>query len=167
MFRMTAYMRHITTENPPARMRARVKTASLYVQGEDCLYLNIWKADDARTEKKPVMVWIHGGAFEMGGTVDPLYNCHKLAEEHPDVIFASIEYRVGPFGFLHLSHLPDGQDYPDAQNLGLMDQLMALKWINENIAAFGGDPDKVFLHLISREDNGKKETGTYFSSSSL
>ena len=46
------------TENPPARMRARVKTASLYVQGEDCLYLNIWKADDARTEKKPVMVWI-------------------------------------------------------------------------------------------------------------
>ena len=129
----------------PRQNESTGEEASLYVQGEDCLYLNIWKADDARTEKKPVMVWIHGGAFEMGGTVDPIYNCHKLAEEHPDVIFASIEYRVGPFGFLHLSHLPDGQDYPDAQNLGLMDQLMALKWINENIAAFGGDPDNVTI----------------------
>ena len=51
--------------------------ASLYVQGEDCLYLNIWKAEDDSEEKKPVMVWIHGGAFEMGGTVDPLYEAHR------------------------------------------------------------------------------------------
>ncbi len=117
---------------------------SLYVQGEDCLYLNVWKADDGGT-KKPVMVWIHGGAYEMGGTADPLYECRNLVKENPDIIAVSIEYRVGVFGFLHLSHLPDGKDYPDAQNLGLMDQMMALKWVHENIAAFGGDPDNVTI----------------------
>ena len=117
---------------------------SLYVQGEDCLYLNIWRADDSAA-KKPVMVWIHGGAFEMGGTVDPIYDLHNFAKENPDVIAVSIEYRVGIFGFFHLSHLPDGADYPDAQNLGLMDQIAALKWIHENISAFGGDSDNVTI----------------------
>ena len=91
------------------------------------------------------MVWIHGGAFEYGGTVDPLYNGHNLVKENPDVIFVSITYRLGIFGFLHLSHLPDGKDYPDAQNLGIMDEMMALKWIHENIAGFGGDPDNVTI----------------------
>ena len=119
--------------------------ASLYVQGEDCLYLNIWKADDAGTEKKPVMVWIHGGAFEMGGTVDPLYDACNLVKENPDVIVVSVEYRVGIFGFFHLSHLPGGEEYPDAQNLGLMDQMMALKWVHENIEGFGGDPGNVTI----------------------
>ncbi len=119
--------------------------ASLYVQGEDCLYLNIWKSDEPVKEKKPVMVWIHGGAFEMGGTADPIYECHNLSKEHPDVIIAAIEYRVGIFGFFHLAHLPDGKDYPDAPNLGLLDQAMALKWIHENIANFGGDPDNVTI----------------------
>ncbi|MBQ3764324.1 MAG: carboxylesterase family protein [Synergistaceae bacterium] len=119
--------------------------ASLYVQGEDCLYLNVWKADDTNNEKKPVMVWIHGGGWVLGGTVDPTYDCHNLVKENPDVILVSIAYRVGIFGFLHLSHLPDGKDYPDAQNLAIMDQMMALKWIHENIAAFGGDPDNVTI----------------------
>ena len=107
------------------------------------------KADEESWEKsgdkKPVMVWIHGGAFEMGGTADPLYECSNLVRENPDIIAVSIAYRVGVFGFLHLSHLPDGKDYPDAQNLGLMDQMMALKWIHENIANFGGDPDNVTI----------------------
>ena len=119
--------------------------ASLYVQGEDCLYLNIWKANDGSAGKKPVMVWIHGGAFEMSGTADPLYEAHDLVAENPDVIVVSIEYRVGVFGFFHLSHLPDGSDYPDAQNLGLMDQMMALKWVHENIEGFGGDPENVTI----------------------
>ena len=119
--------------------------SSLYVQGEDCLYLNVWKADEKSAEKKPVMVWIHGGGWVAGGTGDPTYDCHNLVKENPDVIFASITYRLGFFGFLHLSHLPDGKDYPDAQNLAIMDQMMALKWIHENIASFGGDPDNVTL----------------------
>ena len=118
--------------------------ASVYVKGEDCLYLNVWKADDGGT-KKPVMVWIHGGAFTVGGTVEPIEEGTNFVRENPDVIVISIEYRLGVFGFLHLSHLPDGKDYPDAQNLGLMDQVMALKWIHENIAGFGGDPDNVTI----------------------
>jgi len=129
----------------PCQSESVDESASLYMQGEDCLYLNIWKADDASAGKKPVMVWIHGGAFEQGGTVDPTYDCHNFVKENPDVIVVSIEYRVGVFGFFHLSHLPDGADYPDAQNLGLMDQMMALKWIHENIAGFGGDPDNVTI----------------------
>ena len=119
--------------------------ASLYYQSEDCLYLNIWKKDEAPAKKKPVMVWIHGGAFELGGTVEPISECHNFVKENPDVIAVSIAYRLGVFGFFHLSHLPDGKDYPDAQNLGLMDQVMALKWIHENIAAFGGDPNNVTI----------------------
>ena len=118
--------------------------ASLYCQGEDCLYLNIWRAEDEGI-KKPVMVWVHGGGYAMGGTADPLYECHNLVKENPDIIAVSIAYRVGIFGFLHLSHLPDGRDYPDAQNLGTMDQIMALKWIHENIKGFGGDPDNVTI----------------------
>ena len=118
---------------------------SLYYQSEDCLYLNIWKADEASARKKPVMVWIHGGGYAMGGTADPLYDCHDFVRENPEVIVVSIEYRVGIFGYIHLSHLPDGGDYPEAQNLGPMDQMMALKWIHENISGFGGNPDNVTI----------------------
>ena len=105
----------------PVQVEDLYEGASLYVQGEDCLYLNVWKADEASVEKKPVMVWIHGGAYEMGGTADPMYELHNFVRENPDVIAVSITYRVGVFGFFHLSHLPDGKDYPDAQNPGLMD----------------------------------------------
>ena len=122
-----------------------VEYSSAYVQGEDCLYLNVWKANDASTEKKPVMVWVHGGGYEVGGTVDPGYDFQNFVTENPDVIVVSIAYRLGALGFLHLSHLEDGADYPDAQNLGLMDQIAALKWIHENIASFGGDPDNVTI----------------------
>ena len=106
---------------------------SLYPQSEDCLYLNVWKSTDAGTEKKPVMVWIHGGAFEIGGTAEPREEGTSFIKENPDVILVSIEYRMNIFGFFHLSHLPDGKDYPDAQNLGLLDQVMALKWVHETL----------------------------------
>ncbi len=114
-------------------------------QGEDCLYLNVWRSDEAPNQKKPVMVWIHGGAFMAGGTGVDLFDCTSLAKENPDVIFVTVAYRLGALGFLHLAHLADGKDYPDAQNLGLLDQKMALKWVHENIAAFGGDPDNVTI----------------------
>ena len=119
--------------------------AGQYGQSENCLYLNVWKADEATAQKKPVMVWIYGGGFEVGGTTDPQYDCQNLVKENPDVIFVTITYRLAAYGFLHLSHLSDGKDYPDAQNLGTLDQLMALKWVHNNIAAFGGDPDNVTI----------------------
>ena len=126
-------------------MQAEGDPAALYIQGEDCLYLNVWKTDDTSTEKKPVMVWIYGGGFETGGTIDPQYDCTNFLKENPDVIVVTIAYRLAAYGFMHLSHLPDGKDYPDAQNLGTMDQLMGLKWVHENIAGFGGDPDNVTI----------------------
>ena len=123
----------------------QLETGSLYDMDEECLYLNVWKSDDSSDDKKPVMVWIHGGAFEAGGTIDPMFDCQNFMKENPDVIVVTIAYRLGTLGFLHLSHLPDGKDYPDAQNLGLLDQIMALKWVHENIAGFGGNPDNVTI----------------------
>ncbi|MBR2728933.1 MAG: carboxylesterase/lipase family protein [Lachnospiraceae bacterium] len=122
-----------------------MQIGSLYPHSEACLYLNVWKAANQGAEKKPVIVWIHGGAFEIGSTAEPREEGTSYIQENPDIVFVSVEYRLGVFGFLHLSHLPDGGEYPDAQNLGMMDQMMALKWIHENIAFFGGDPDNVTL----------------------
>ena len=131
--------------NAKSACQPEVEPSSLYFQDERCLYLNVWKPVVNPEVKKPVILWIHGGAYAYGGTVDPLYDFHNFVEENPDVIIVSAAYRLGVLGFLHLSHLPDGKDYPDAQNLGLMDQLMALKWVHENIAAFGGDPSNITL----------------------
>ncbi|MBO5573113.1 MAG: carboxylesterase/lipase family protein [Clostridium sp.] len=122
-----------------------LQIGSFYPQSEECLYLNVWKPAEESAEKKPVIVWIHGGAFEVGSTAEPREEGTSYVSENQDIVFASLEYRLGVYGFLHLSHLPDGQEYPDAQNLGIMDQMMALKWIHENIAFFGGDPDNVTL----------------------
>jgi len=131
--------------NAKAAPQPEVELSSYYFQDEDCLYLNVWKSAEDTTENKPVIVWIHGGAYAYGGTVDPLYDFHNFVEEAPDIIVVSVAYRLSVLGFFHLSHLPDGKDYPDAQNLGLMDQLQALKWVHENIAGFGGDPYNVTI----------------------
>ena len=121
------------------------EVGSMYYLDENCLYLNVFKSDDASDKKKPVMVWIHGGAFEAGGTIDPMFDCFNFIKENPDVIVVTIGYRLGVMGFLHLSHLEDGKDYTDSQNLGLLDQVKALKWVHENIAGFGGDPENVTI----------------------
>jgi len=123
---------------------ASFEVGSMYYLDEDCLYLNIWKTD-SQEQNRPVMVWIHGGAFEAGGTVDPMFDCFNFVKENPDVIVVTVAYRLGVMGFLHLSHLADGKDYTDSQNLGLLDQRQALKWVHENIAAFGGDPENVTI----------------------
>ena len=129
----------------PRQVPSLGQVGSLYPQGEDCLYLNVWKSAKACEEKKPVMVWIHGGAFELGSAAEPREEGTNFVHENPDVILVSIEYRLAALGFFHLSHLPDGADYPDAQNLGLLDQVKALKWVHENIAFFGGDPEQVTI----------------------
>ena len=119
--------------------------ASYYPQGEDCLYLNLWKNQADPTEKKPVMVFFHGGAYGWGGTVDPLYDGRNFVTKQSDIILVTVGYRTGLMGFVDLSYLEGGEDFPDAPNLGLLDQIEALRWVQKNIAAFGGDPDNVTI----------------------
>jgi len=106
-------------------------------QSEDCLTLNVWtpSADDG---KRPVMVWIHGGGWIYEGTEDPLYDGAKLAARG-DVVVVSMEYRLGVFGFSHFEGIEG------SGNAGLLDQRLALQWVRDNIADFGGDPDDVTL----------------------
>jgi para-nitrobenzyl esterase len=107
---------------------------------EDSLYLNVWTpgCDDAR---RPVMVWIHGGAFIWGAGDTPWYDGTKFAV-HGDVVVVTINYRLGPFGFMHLADLFDGA-FPGSGNAGILDQIAALEWVRDCISAFGGDPDRV------------------------
>ncbi len=119
--------------------------ASYYPQGEDCLYLNLWANKACTVEKKPVMVFFHGGAYGWGGTADPLYDGYNFAKANPDIILVTVAYRIGLMGFIDLSYLEGGEAYPDAPNLGILDQIESLRWVHENIAAFGGDPDNVTI----------------------
>ena len=113
-------------------------------QGEDCLTLNIWASSDtAAGDAKPVLVWVHGGAYIIGSASQPLYDGRILAGSG-DAIVVSVTYRVGAFGFLDLSSFSSARRRFDS-NLGLRDVLAALRWVRDNIAAFGGDPDRVTL----------------------
>ena len=119
--------------------------ASYYPQSEDCLYLNVWVNDACKDDNKPIMVFIHGGAYGWGGTADPLYDGLNFIKLHPEVILITIAYRVGIFGFIDLSYLKESEGYEDAPNLGIYDQIEALRWINKNGKAFGGDINNVTI----------------------
>ena len=111
-------------------------------QGDDCLTLNIWASSDiAGGDRKPVMVWIHGGAYVLGSANQPLYNGAVLASVG-DVVVVTVNYRLGALGFLDLSTFSTPRRRFDS-NPGIRDVLQALRWIQDNIAAFGGDPDRV------------------------
>lgn len=112
-------------------------------QSEDCLYLNICAGASKKETQKPVLVLFHHGDFTYGGSADPLLYGANYVNKHPDVVFVSFNYRLGIFGFIDFSGVPGGTACPDALNLGLLDQIAALQWIKENIAAFGGDPDRI------------------------
>ena len=112
-------------------------------QSEDCLTLNICMGNKKTEQKKPVLVLFHHGDFAYGGSADPLLDGVELIRSCPDIVGVSFNYRLGLFGFIDFSEVPGGEAYPDALNLGLLDQIAALRWIKENIAAFGGDPDRI------------------------
>jgi len=103
---------------------------------EDCLYLNVWSPDVAG--RRPVMVWIHGGAFIVGAGSQDLYDGRRLASRG-DVVVVTINYRLGVFGFVNAPALGA------TGNEGLLDQIAALEWVRDEIAAFGGDPDNVTI----------------------
>jgi len=109
---------------------------------EDCLYLNVW-TNAHKGAKHPVYLWIYGGGFSSGGTAVPIYDGEAMAKK--GVIFVSANYRVGVFGFLAHPDLTKESPNHASGNYGLLDQIAALKWIKNNIAAFGGDPDNVTI----------------------
>jgi len=118
----------------PARLEQVMGTPEQHAQGEDCLNLTITTpaADDLA---RPVLVWFHGGAWLSGAGSLKWYGGHRLAREG-DVVIVSVSYRLGALGYLRSPGISEG-------NLGLADQLAALRWVRENIATFGGDPDLV------------------------
>ena len=115
------------------------------LESEDCLYLNIWLNADDKTRKKPVMVWIHGGAYVMGSGSQISYSGANLVQAQRDILMVNINYRLNMYGFMDFSSVPGGENFKTAPCNGLLDQAMALRWVHENIAAFGGDPDNVTI----------------------
>ena len=130
------------TSSPPRRM------------SEDCLTLNVTTPalDDGA---RPVLFWIHGGAFRTGQGAIPWYNGASFAKRG-DIVTVSINYRLGAFGFSDLSEL-EGEELADSGALGILDQLAALGWVRDNIAAFGGDPSRV---TVAGESAGAMSVGT-------
>lgn len=108
------------------------------VQSEDCLFLNVWTPEAGQGGRRPVMVYIHGGAYNSGSGSDPLYDGARLAAAG-DVVVITINHRLNAFGYLYL------EPFPDSGNAGQWDIILALEWVRENAAAFGGDPARVMV----------------------
>ena len=109
---------------------------------EDCLFLNVW-TPGADAGRRPVMVYIHGGAYSTGSGSSPLYDGARLAVRG-DVVVVTLNHRLGPFGYLSLGRF-DEPLWADSGNAGQLDLVLALQWVRDNIAGFGGDPGKVTL----------------------
>lgn len=128
----------------PSCPQPELPQASVYrdepaAKSEDCLTLNVWAPQDA--EGLPVVVWIHGGSLRMGGSAQPMYDGARFAKR--GIVFVSINYRLGPLGWLAHPELSAESLAGISGNYGLLDQMAALRWIRDNVARFGGNPDEV------------------------
>jgi para-nitrobenzyl esterase len=110
---------------------------------EDCLYLNVWTTAKSKSAKQPVFVWIYGGGLSSGSANCAIYDGEEMAKK--GVIFVSINYRVGVLGFMAHPELSKESGNNSSGNYGILDQIAALKWVQKNIAAFGGDPNNVTI----------------------
>ena len=138
---------------PPAMLLVRrAISASAAQQSQDCLYLNVW-TPGADNRRRPVMVWLHGGAFVLGSGSSGMYSGAQLARSG-DVVVVTINYRLGVLGFLNLCEIHPGRT---VANAGLLDQIAALEWVRDNIEAFGGDPENV---TVFGESAGGMSVGT-------
>lgn len=111
-------------------------------EGEDCLVLNVYTPDASPSKKRPVMVWLHGGAFAMGSAGDPQYDGSALCRRG-DVVVVGLNHRLNALGYLYLGALHP--DFADSGNCGQLDIVLALRWVRDNIAQFGGDPANVTI----------------------
>ncbi|PKP65788.1 MAG: carboxylesterase [Alphaproteobacteria bacterium HGW-Alphaproteobacteria-7] len=108
-------------------------------QSEDCLFLNVWTPIANEDARLPVVVYFHGGAYAFGSGTDPVSDGAKLAER--SVVVVTVNHRLNVFGYLYLARL--NGHFPDSGNAGQLDLALALNWVNENIASFGGDPQRI------------------------
>ncbi|MBI2423293.1 MAG: carboxylesterase family protein [Candidatus Hydrogenedentes bacterium] len=131
------------TNYPEGTLWARMANIPEDQMAEDCLYLNVWSP--AMTPKEPaaVMVWIHGGGLTRGSSSNIAYGGAALAKQ--GVVVVTINYRLGPFGFLALKELSAESPQGVSGNYGVLDQIVALQWVRDNIAQFGGDPGRVTI----------------------
>ena len=111
-------------------------------ESEDCLFLNIWTSTLDAQEKRPVMVWLHGGGFSMGSSSDLLYDGTNLARR--GAVMVGVNHRLNVFGYTHFGDIGGGE-YAHSGNAGQLDIIFALEWIRDNIERFGGDPDRVMI----------------------
>ncbi len=114
---------------------------------EDCLFLNVWTAEWPARSKKPVFFWIHGGGNFSGSSSEPRYDGQFLARR--GIVVVTFNYRLGSFGFFSHPQLARESPYGTSGNQGLLDQLAALKWVRDNIASFGGDPNRITIGGVS------------------
>jgi para-nitrobenzyl esterase len=110
---------------------------------EDCLCLNVWTAANSANERRPVMVWVHGGGLTRGSGSAPTYDGEELARK--GVVLVTVNYRLGVFGFLAHPELTRESVHNSSGNYGFLDQIAALEWVHRNIARFGGDPNRVTI----------------------
>lgn len=110
---------------------------------EDCLYLNVWTAAETMEENRPVMVWVHGGGFSGGSGTVPLYDGEELAKK--GIVVVTINYRLGVLGFMAHPELSEESESGTSGNYGILDQIAALQWVQQNIQRFGGDPQNVTI----------------------
>ena len=127
----------------PQTDRLKIYGLELPEMSEDCLYLNVWTSPTSSDEKRPVMVWIHGGGNSAGWSHQPSYDGEAFARK--GIVLVTINYRLGPFGFFAHPLLSKESQHNSSGNYGILDQIAALKWVRRNIAAFGGDPDCVTI----------------------
>jgi len=124
-------------QTPPASAEPPREPA----RSEDCLYLNVWTSATSANDKRPVMLWIYGGGFTGGSGGMAWYDGENLAAKGPVIV--TINYRLGSLGFFAHPDLAKEAGHPGSGNYGMMDAIAALQWVKRNIAAFGGDPNKV------------------------
>ncbi len=111
--------------------------------GEDCLVLNVWTPNPGDGQKRPVMVWLHGGGFSTGSAGFTIYDGARLSRKH-DVVVVGVNHRLNVFGFLYLAEI-GGEKYAHSSNAGMLDIVAALEWVRDNATAFGGDPGNVTI----------------------
>jgi para-nitrobenzyl esterase len=132
------------TQFGPRCLQGRIFADIVFTDlSEDCLTLNIWTPARAASDRLPVMVWIHGGGFQAGAGAEPRHDGEAFARK--GVVLVTFNYRLGVFGFLAHPDVTRESSQHASGNYGMLDQVAALRWVQENIAAFGGDPENVTI----------------------